>query len=148
MRHLAAALFALACASAQAQWSYATKKDPMTDAVTTQASLKSAPRAGAELVAYRAGGQWNGVRLIVSRGQLLSSEGIVLRLDDDTPMQLRAVGAADGSAHFLSIAQVEFMEHPDLVERIAHAQRLRVQATLYSGGEQVFEFKPAGLKLD
>lgn len=157
-QHLTAALLVLACLSAHAEgWKYETKKDPMTDQVSAVATLKSptkvklAPPYGAtggELVVDADGGHVNRIRLIVNRGQLLSSEGLVLRLDDGEPLQLRTVSAADGSSRFLSVVGFSNDDLPALAARIAAASRLRVQATFYGDGEHVFEFQPAGLKVD
>ena len=158
MRRLAAVLLAFATFAAHAgDWMYTTKKDATTDQLTTQASLKSLTTlklwrtygtAIGDLVVDATAGQPNRIRLLVSTGQLLESEGLVPGIDDEPPLRLRAVTSADGAAHALSVVSLDANAIPDLAARIAAAGRLRVQATFNGAGQQVFEFNPSGMKLD
>lgn len=110
MKKLFLLFVALLAGPACAQWHYETKKDPMTDVVTTRAWIESPTtvqlafpynhgKTGARL--YVRG---NGLGVVTNDGQLMESEGITLRFDEDEPIHLDASGPADGTSQVLWIS--------------------------------------------
>lgn len=136
--------------SAQAQWATVTTKDAMTDAVTRTAWQLSPtvmrlkfPYEGA--TAVRLYVRRDRIWLASNDGQILASEGIVFRFDDEPPVTVEAVGTASGSSKQVYVADDELAD--ELASRIVAAKRLRVRVVFFENGERVLEFSPKGLKL-
>ena len=152
---------------AYCQWKYEKSKDKMTDKVTVIASLPSPTSVQlgfpygaikAWLIIEHHGGETpDDVKLYVSKGQLLKREGLTFRFDDAPPLSFETVGTASGSSNALYV-YAPFARHLNaetgkwedgggpLTDLISESKRVRVQATFYNHGSEVFEFKPQGLK--
>lgn len=160
-RFAALALLALAGA-AQAQWKYESEKDAMTDKVERRATLASPTKVSLPFP-YKGGtvGRlvvWPDVVMVgISRGQIIGEADIDVRFDDGPVTRFATRPSSSGSS---TVAYVKFpgfipgpqhateIDRADFMARLASAKRVRVQLSLYGFGEQVFEFAPAGLRLE
>ena len=154
-------LLAATVGTAWAQWAYTREKDAMTDAVQLGATLKSTNQFAFKFPYQGGTSEWFNIQqsvdgpdfvIGVMKGQIMTTDDILVRFDDAPPLTFDAAGAASGST---KIAFLKFpgcdgsdctLDKQQFLSRLRNAKRMRVQATYYEQGQRVFEFKPAGLK--
>lgn len=94
-------------------------------------TLRTHPRYGKDVI------------LSLERGQFRCSSydgcNVLVRFDNSEPTSYTAQGPEDNSTEHLFIAP-----YSQFVARLGRAQRVRVSATVYQEGAQVFEFDVAG----
>lgn len=137
----------------KSEWVELTSTDDMTDATNVWRTLISDNyhefdfpyNGGSRLrieVRYRKQ-DGNQVMLYITRGQLMetdyfNSNYVVVRFDDDSPINFTTKAPADYSSDVL------FLSNPrKFIDRAKIAHRIRIQVPVFDNGQPVFEFEPA-----
>ena len=151
-RILVAVILCFTACSSSAAWEYKSKKSEMTDEVSKFAWTISKNKlnfsfpysGGAEgRLVLRYVGDDPAVIVEIRKGQFICHSGctVLIRFDDQAAERWDASGPKDASSTMI------FLENEtELMKRLLHAKRLRVQATFYNEGEQVLDFNLVGLK--
>lgn len=153
IRLFIALTFAIGSSSAIAQWQYKSSKDRMSGEVTKVATLVSKNRAKASNDTTRLHlmvGQTMPVGSPIYSAALAVTSGlfwcpricrIQWKFDDENPYSVDA--QTDGAGNY----NVLFLEDADrLLESLKVAKVALVRVRFYGDNEEVFEFRPAGLK--
>jgi hypothetical protein len=94
-------------------------------------TLRNHPRYGKEVI------------FEIEKGQILCPSydtcSVLVRFDDGEPTSFTAVGAADHSTETIFIKN-----YNRFIEKMLHAERVRISASVYQQGSPVFEFRVGG----
>lgn len=138
--------------AAATPWDYSTETDKMTSKQQYFATVNATnklefdfPYNGGSTgyITIRNMNQENSVLLGIDKGQFMGGEGhdIVVRFDNDAPIQFTSEESSDGDAKVL------FMENStQFITRIKTAKKMIVQADFYEKAGQQMEFDVSGLK--
>jgi hypothetical protein len=137
-------------------WQYQARTDPMTSKTTRLASTISDNEANfdfpyrgptkARLMVRSRDGRGSDVSFEMTQGQFgcgISGCTVRVRFDEDQPITFGANPPADHDSKFLFLSS-----EASFIKRASTARTIRVEATVYQNGQQVFTFSPGPLAWD
>ena len=137
------------------KWKYAESKDEMTSKSVYQASLLSKDIAeldfpydggtSLELNIRDNNGSKN-VFVHASNGQITDdyqNKTLVVRFDDDAPIQFSVVESSDGDPEYRFIVDAN-----RFIKRLKKAKKLKIQLKFYNNGLHVFDFDVKDFKFN